>query len=206
VIVINKTIIECQREIPVYANVDVVVCGGGPAGLCAALSAARLGVSVLLIEHYGFLGGVITASGVNGIGGWQHDLDGRPLIGGIAREIMFELSKKGAADGKRVQEIFHDKSGKIDYKSGLGSYFININPEYFKIVADELTTNAGVKLLYHSSAVMPVMEQNKVVGIYIENKSGRMAVLAKIIIDCTGDGDIAARAGAEFEIGRTDGA
>ena len=83
---------EDAREIEVYAEVDVVVCGGGPAGVVAALAAARMGRRVILVERYGFLGGMVTAAGVNGFGGWHYDTDGRPLIRGIPMEIIKRLS------------------------------------------------------------------------------------------------------------------
>ena len=92
------TIREAAREIPVRWETDIVVCGGGPAGAAAALAAARAGKRVALVEASGFLGGAVTNAGINGIGGWQHDLDGRPLITGIAQELIVEISRQSGSD------------------------------------------------------------------------------------------------------------
>jgi hypothetical protein len=199
------TVREASREVPVREEVDVVVCGGGSSGVAAALAAARMGMRVSLVESYGFLGGVNTAAGVNGVGGWQHDLDGRPLIQGIPMMIMKELAKRGGAEIQTVEEVFRPKDKRPSYREGgLGCYWIRTNPDYMKITLDALMEEAGVRLLYHALAVMPIMDGEKVKGVFVESKSGRQAILAKVVIDCTGDGDIAARAGAEYDIGRPD--
>jgi hypothetical protein len=198
---------ENRREIAVYAEVDVVVCGGGPAGVAAALAAARMRKHVLLVERYGFLGGMATAAGVNGLGGWHYDTDGRPLIQGIPMEIMQRLAANGGADQKWVQrlndpEVSREGLPYIFY--GIGCYWIHTHPEYMKLTLDDMMAEAGVHLLYHSLAVSPVMDRRTVRGVIVENKSGRKAILAGAVIDCTGDGDIAARAGAEYDQGRPD--
>lgn len=201
----KKTIKEPAKRIEVKNKVDVVVCGGGPAGVTAALAAAKMGMEVVLIESYGFLGGVITAAGVNGIGGWQYDVDGEPLISGLPMEIMKRLANVGGADKQFVDDISSSVNND-DYPPGLNLnvYWIRSNPELLKIVLDKMMEEAGVQLMYHTNAVMPVMEENRVKGVYIESKSGRQAILAKIVIDCTGDGDIAARSGADFQMGRVE--
>ena len=193
---------------PVKEQVDVLVCGGGPAGCIAALAAARANLSVRLVEPFGFLGGVITAAGVSGIGGWQHDLDGRPLISGLAEEIISAIYLRSGNDPAALEYIFSQRSGRPDYREGgLGCYWLNINPECCKIVLDEYMAKAGVKTLFMAQAVRPVMNGNRVIGVAVESKSGREIILARVVIDATGDGDIAARAGAPFAIGRpSDGA
>ncbi len=197
------TVHEAAREVSVREQVDVVVCGGGPAGVGAAIAAARMGMTVTLVESFGFLGGMITAAGVNGIGGWQHDLDGRPLVQGIAMDIMRKLARIGGVSEADVERVFTPVDRRPTYREGsLGCYWLDTNPEYMKIALDEMMEQEGVKVILHANAVMPVMDGNAVRGIFIESKSGRQAILAKITIDCTGDGDIAARAGAEFDIGR----
>ena len=194
-----RQILEPERMIDVYAQVDVVVSGGGPAGVCAALAAARRGQKVVLVEQMGFMGGVHTASGVNGIGGWQHDLDGRPLIAGIPRELITRLAQLGGADMHVVNNVFRHRHERPTYREGgLGCYWINSNPEYMKILLDRMLVEAGVNVVLHANAVRPIMDGNRVCGLFMESKSGRQAILAKVTIDATGDGDIAARAGAAF--------
>ena len=196
---------EDQRETEVYAEVDLVVCGGGSAGIAAALAAARIGRRVILVERYGFLGGMATAAGVNGLGGWQYDTDGRPLIRGIPMEIMRRLAANGGADQRWVQRLNDpevSREGLPYIFCGIGCYWIHTHPEFMKLTLDEMTAEAGVHLLYHSLAVAPVMDGHTVRGVFVENKSGRQAILADAVIDCTGDGDIAARAGAEYDQGR----
>ncbi len=199
----TKTIREPSREIPIYDEVDVLVAGGGPAGVCAALAAARRGARVALVEHMGFLGGVNTASGVNGIGGWQHDFDGRPLASGIGEEIMRGMAAIGGSDPAVVEDVFRARDERPTYREGgLGCYWIRSNPEYMKLLLDRMLAKAGVRVILHADAVYPIVEGNALRGAYVESKSGRQAVLAKVTVDCTGDGDIAARAGAPYEIGR----
>ncbi len=196
-------ILEPARQVPVYDEADVLVAGGGPAGVCAALAAARRGMRVVLAEQMGFLGGVNTAAGVNGIGGWQHDLDGNPLASGIGEEIMRGMAELGGSDPEVVNDVFRVRTHRPTYREGgLGCYWIRSNPEYMKLLLDRMLQKANVRVVLHTSAVYPVMEGNAVCGAYIESKSGRQAVKAKVTIDCTGDGDIAARAGAEYELGR----
>lgn len=194
---------EQARQIPVYGRFDAVVAGGGPSGVCAALAAARRGLRVALVERMGFMGGVNTASGVNGIGGWQHDFDGQPLAAGIAKEIMERLGALGGANPEQVREVFRAREHRPTYREGgLGCYWIRSNPELMKLLLDRMLQEAGVTVLLHASAVLPLMEGNALRGLYVENKNGRQAILASQVVDCTGDGDIAARAGAPFEAGR----
>lgn len=187
---------------PVKASVDVVVCGGGPAGCAAALAAARSGAAVMLVEYFGFPGGVPAAAGVNGIGVWNHDLDGRPLIAGIPQEMASRLYLRSGGSSKMLEKVFSPLPERPDYRKIFGGHWLDVNPEMVKIVLDEMLTEAGVRLMLQTQAVAPVLEGRTVTGIVVESKSGREAILAHCVVDATGDGDIAARAGADFRIGR----
>lgn len=166
---------EKARAVPVVAEVDVLVAGGGPAGFGAALAAAREGASTLLIERHGFLGGVATAALVSKFSQHKHRLYG------LADEMVDEMVRRGGATVGAV---------------------INFDPECFKEVALELVEAAGVRLLLYSWAVAPLVEGGVVRGAIAENKSGRQAILARTTIDCTGDADLSYRAGVPWTKGR----
>ncbi len=192
---------ERSRDIRVRREVDVAICGGGVSGVVAALSAARQGASVALVESHGFLGGTNTAAQVNGVGGWQYDLDGAPLIDGVPLEIMGRIAELGG--DRDVVDRIKTPVENPDYKAGgLGCFWLRTNPEHTKLVLDRMMAEAGVYVLLHASATEPILSNSQILGVLVESKSGREAILAKVSVDCTGDGDIAARAGAEFAIGR----
>lgn len=174
---INMKIVEERREIPVWEQVDVLVVGSGPAGVSAAVCAAREGVSVMLLEQTGNVGGIATEGLMSH---WTGNTEG-----GFYDEIL-ERSADAGRDDAQMRKV--------------------INPERLKTVLLEMLEEAGVKLLLYTFACAPVMEGNKIKGVIVENKTGRGAVLGKVVVDASGDGDIAARAGAPYYIGReTDG-
>lgn len=178
-----KTVREPAREIPVFAEVDVVVAGGGPTGVCAALAAARSGKRTLLVEFGGCLGGMITTGlhqHVCIFNSAQHT--GRRVIGGIPWEFTERALARG---GSRVL------AGNVD-----------VEIETAKLILEEMMAESGVALLYHTLAADALVEDGRLRGIVIENKSGRQAVLAARTVDCTADADVAARAGAPFRQGR----
>lgn len=159
----------------VAGSFDVIVCGGGPSGLIAAVAAARNGAKTLLIERYGFVGGMSTSALVTPISEFRHF--GKQHIGGIP----FELMQKAAALG----------GANIDRESGN----FPVNDEIMKLAAQRLLLESGVTLLYHSWFSDCVMEGDRVTHVIVQNKAGRVAYEGKVFIDCTGDADLVRAAG-----------
>jgi hypothetical protein len=174
---------EAAREIPVIGRYDVVVCGGGPAGFVAAIAAARAGARALLVERYGFLGGTATAALMVEFGSI---FDGaRVIVGGITHEFLHRLMAWGGT-------VVRDGD----------SHHMTFDPESMVAVCQQMTREAGVEFLLHAVVTGAIVEGGAVRGALLESKSGRGAVFGKVLVDATGDGDLAARAGAGFALGR----
>lgn len=184
-----KFIEEATRQIPVYAEPDVLVVGAGPAGIGAAISAARNGARVLLIERYGFLGGNLTIAMVNPMFTF-HDIKGRQVIRGIAGELVDRLVDLKSSQG-HVNDLTFDNASMTPF-----------DPEGMKYLLFQMVHEAGVELLLHTWAVGATREAGQLTSVIIENKSGRQAITPKYVIDCSADADIAAMAGAPFVKGR----
>lgn len=165
--------------------VDILVLGGGAAGVCAAIAAARSGRRVLLVEGQGCLGGSRTATGVDTFYGFYTPKEQRRIVGGIPWEIAQELTARGAAFER-----------PNTYGAGTG---ITYDVEQLKLLYESLVLEAGAELLFHTYASLVQTEQGRVTGIVLANKLGLTEVSAQVYIDATGDADIAARAGAPFE-------
>ena len=186
----TQTVPEPARQTPVFGEYDVVVLGGGPAGIAAAVSAARAGRSTLLVERYGFLGGMGTAAGVTNFCGLHANVHGdiRQVVHGVAADLLARIDRLGGLNAP------HTVFGKTSAQA--------YDTAAYKIAADDLLLSSGVKLLFHALAVGVVMASNrKIHALLIETKSGRAAVVGRAVIDASGDGDLAAWAGAEFEKG-----
>lgn len=181
---------EPARSTPVYAEADVLVIGGGPAGLAAAVSAARLGAKTLLLERHGFLGGMGTAGGVTNFAGLFGRRGGemQPLVRGVADEL---LDRIGALGG--LNEPQDGLQGRIRVRS--------YDVAAYKCAADGWLLAAGVRLLFHAWAAGVVMEGERITALLAETKSGRVAIRAREFIDASGDGDVAAFAGVPYTYG-----
>jgi hypothetical protein len=188
---VNQTVIEPERRTPVLGEYEIVVLGGGPAGIAAAVAAARAGRATLLVERYGFLGGMGTAAGVTNFCGLHANVHGevRQVVHGIADDLLGRIAGLGGLS--EPHSLFAGRIAAQAYDNAA-----------YKLAADELATTSGVSLLFHAFGAAAVMRSPKEIDcLILETKSGRRAVRGKVFIDCSGDGDLAAWAGAPYEKG-----
>ena len=185
-----KTITEPARQIPLYGEYEICVLGGGPAGIAAAVAAARAGCRTLLIERYGFLGGMGTAAGVTNFCGLHANVYGamHRVVQGIASELLGRIDRLGGLNAP------HLILGKILAQA--------YDTAAYKIAADELLAANKVDILFHALGAGVVMDNaHRINALLVETKGGRRAVQSKIFIDCSGDGELAAWSGARYEVG-----
>lgn len=201
------TVLEPERETRVLDRTDVLVVGGGPAGLAAAISAARQGARVDLIERYGYVGGMATGGLVLMLDRMGND-EGEQVVRGLAQEVVDRLDQMGAviypprdAWGSRAPAEVNTwrHIGAVGPKSRRVKYSPIVDPEYLKLLGARMLEEAGVRCLFHAWACSAIVPDGTVEGVIFESKAGRLAVLAQVVVDCTGDGDVFAWAGAEFQ-------
>jgi hypothetical protein len=200
----KKTHREPARDIPVFAETDVLVVGGGPAGTAAAIAAGRLGADVMLVERYNHLGGLSTGGLVIWIDRMS-DWSGRHIIRGIAEEFMDRLPKDAIQGPPRADWGSKDAATAAYWAQrtaafhGIVTWSPTIDPETLKTLSMQMVTEAKARLLLHAWAAAPILDGNTVKGAIFESKEGRQAILAKVVVDTTGDADLIARTHASFE-------
>ncbi|MBL0421102.1 FAD-dependent oxidoreductase [Ramlibacter sp. AW1] len=195
---------EPGRDIPIYHRCDVLVVGGGPSGTAAAAAAAREGADVVLLERYNHLGGLSTGGLVIWIDRMT-DWQGKHVIRGFAEELFDRLPPDAVAGpdrpdwGSQDPAKAHHWSFRTAAWHGIVTWSPTIDPERLKLLSQEIALERGVKLVYHSWACQPIVQDGATRGVIFESKEGRMAIMAKVVVDATGDGDLFARAGAAYE-------
>ncbi|MBN2239286.1 MAG: FAD-dependent oxidoreductase [Dehalococcoidales bacterium] len=203
-----KTIREEARNIKVFTETEVLVVGGGPAGIAAAIASARSGARTVLLERYGHLGGMATGGLVIMIPFMSSGTRERQ-IAGICQELIDRLDEIGGALHPADDEVGSTDKKVVDYwrrrasgtfvPGGSVSYGALVDPEKLKCILNDIVTEAGVRLVLHSWGTRAVVEDGSIKGVIFESKSGRQAVLSQVTIDTTGDGDVFASAGSEYD-------
>ena len=188
----GDSFVEGKKSIPVIARPDVLVVGGGPAGIGAAIAAARSGAKTMLVEQYGYVGGNLTVAQINPMFTF-HTVKGEQVVNGIAGEFVSRMMEAGYSDGHMTDLTFDNAS------------MTPLNPEGSKVILMDMLVEAGVDLLFHTMCVDAVARNGVVKAVIVENKSGRGAICPKVVIDCTGDGDVAVKSGAGYTLGDENG-
>jgi glycine/D-amino acid oxidase-like deaminating enzyme len=202
-----KAYAEEARRIPVAAECDVLVAGGGSAGIAAAVAASRAGAETILVERYGSLGGMATG----GLVILLLSLDdgcGRQTVGGLCQELVDRLTARSAALHPPAEQWGNPDLELVEHYRRYGlvwgrephavRYSVAYDPEEFRFAANGLLAEAGVRLRLHTWIARPIVADGAVQGVITESKAGREAFLAKVVVDATGDGDLFAAAGEPF--------
>jgi hypothetical protein len=197
-------VVEPAREVPLFRECDVLVAGGGPAGTAAAVAGARAGADVVLIERNNHLGGLSTGGLVIWIDRMT-DWSGTTVIRGVAAELLDRLPQGAVAGPPQTAWGSADTATAAYWKErtaafhGIVTWSPTVDPENLKLASQELVLGSGVHLVLHAWASVPIVEDGAVCGMIFDSKEGRLAIRAKVTIDCTGDGDLFHRAGAGSE-------
>ncbi len=173
------------KKLSSLGEFDVIVAGGGPAGTAAGITAARMGLKTIIIEQFNCLGGVATAGGHGHICLYSSWGSSERVVGGVIYEMAVRTAKAGFG-------IVTNSAADFEI-------------EGMKLVLDQMAEEANVKLLYHAFAADAIMDGTDVAGVVVQSKSGRQAAFAKRVVDCTGDGDVGAQAGCDYDQGNPEG-
>jgi succinate dehydrogenase/fumarate reductase flavoprotein subunit len=202
---------EPARALPLRAECDVAVIGGGPAGIAAAIAAARNGADTILVERYGALGGLATG-GLIILLLTMDDGEGHQVIAGLCQEFIDRLDARGAAVQPTAEQWGSDDADLVEEYSRWGlvwgrspavvRYAVAYDPEEFRFIANDMVLASGARLLFHAWGARAIMDGDRIAAVAVESKSGREAIRAKVVIDTTGDGDMLASAGVPFEAER----
>lgn len=190
-----------SRELPVYTEIDVLVVGAGPAGICAGISAARNGAKTLIIDGNGCVGGATT---VNYVGPFMTTYDAKNefmIMRGLFEEILEKMKAEGGAIDPEIIEAEMPRSGF--YRIG-HAHVGPFDHESFKKICSEMIVESGAKLLLYTQFVDVLKNEDAISSVVIHNKNGLSVIKAKVIVDCTGDGDVAARSGVKYDLGRVE--
>ncbi len=204
----ERYIEEPARRTPVTAETQVLVVGGGSAGVAAAVAAARNGADVTLVERYSYLGGLATG-GLIILLLTMDDGRGQQVVGGLAQETVDRMTARGgewhppAEHWGSTDETLVERNRAWGLVNGHGPhsvrYSVAYDPEEMKFAFDQMVQEAGVRLIYNAYACDPIIEGDRIAGMTFQSKSGRFAVTAEVVIDTCGDGDVLAAAGCEYE-------
>ncbi|UPY37531.1 FAD-dependent oxidoreductase [Sediminicoccus sp. KRV36] len=199
----GEVVTEAAREIPLHARCDVLVVGGGPSGIAAAVAAARQGAHTILLERHNHLGGLSTGGLVIWIDRMS-DWNGQLVIRGFAEEFLARLpagARTGPAPalwGSRDAATAAWWSARTSAFHGIVTHSPTCDPEAMKLVAQEMLLESGAEILFHAWGAAPIVTDGAVRGVFFESKQGRRAILAGCTVDATGDGDLFAQAGAPY--------